>query len=68
MAIHIARHSQQSVQNAEYCKPFLKLFLEMILSQRVGKENIPSISTVLFGLISAFTVKTFATYLFVHDW
>lgn len=54
MAIHISRHSQQSVQTSEYCKPFLKIFLEMILSQRVSKESIPSISTVLFALITAF--------------
>jgi hypothetical protein len=57
MAYYIARNNKQQVPTAEYCKPFLKIFLEMILSQRVGKESIASISTVLFALISAFPVK-----------
>jgi len=52
----IAKHSLQNNSSAEFCKPFLKIFLEMILSQKVGKDNIPSISSVLFGLISAFPV------------
>lgn len=59
MAQHIARHSQQNTASAELCKPFLKVFLEMVLSQKISKDNIPAVSTCLFILISAFSVNSF---------
>ncbi|ODN03763.1 Exportin-4 [Orchesella cincta] len=55
IAQHIARHNQQNTPSAELCKPFLKVFLEMVLSQRISKDNIPAVSTCLFILISAFS-------------
>jgi len=45
---------QQSTYSNDLSKPFLKIFLEMILSEQIGRENVASISPTLFALISAF--------------
>jgi len=57
MAGYVSRHSSSNFPSANYCKEFLKIFLEMILSQKMSKESASAISSTLFHLISAFTVN-----------